>query len=326
MLRGLLIYNPMAGRYPSELLAERAANVLREYGWQIDLERAQSPESITQLARQSAQDDLEAVFVVGGDGSLNLAVAGLVGTNTALGVLPAGTANVWAQELGLPGLTWTRWSALEDSAKKLARPRVFSTDVGWCSGHPFLLWAGAGLDAFIVHRIEPRGRLEKHFATVHYMASAVWNASFWHGMNLHALVDGQPVSGHFLLAVMSNIHLYAGGLAQLSPDARLDDGVMDLWLFEGETLGDTVQVAWDLLAGRHNQSDYVFYYPFHQLELSSDSRLFVQLDGEPLEVDDHIRIEVQPRALKVLVPEQTPQTLFQHPPGRRWRGALHPTS
>jgi diacylglycerol kinase (ATP) len=326
MLRGLLIYNPMAGRYPSELLAERAANVLREFGWQIHLEKAQSPESITELAHQSAQEGYEAVFVVGGDGSLNLAVAGLVGTDTALGVLPAGTANVWAQELGLPGLTWTRWSALEDSAKKLARPQVFTTDVGWCSGHPFLLWAGAGLDAFIVHRIEPRGRLEKHFATVHYMASAVWNASFWHGMNLQALVDGHPISGHFLLAVMSNIHLYAGGLAQLSPDARVDDGVMDLWLFEGETLGDTVQVVWDLLAGRHTQSDHVTYYPFRQLELSSDSHLFVQLDGEPLDTDGPIQIEVQPQALKVLVPAHTPHTLFRHPPGRRWRGALHPAA
>ena len=322
MLRGLLIFNPMAGRYPSELLAERAANVLREYGWQVNLQKAHKPESITRLAQQNALDGCDAVFIVGGDGSINLAVAGLVGTDTALGVLPAGTANVWAQELGLPGLTWTRWSALEDSAKKLAHPHIYTADVGLCSGHPFLLWAGAGLDAFIVHRIEPRGRLEKHFATVHYMASAVWNASFWHGMNLNALVDGKPISGHFLLAVMTNIHLYAGGLAQLSPDARLDDGMMDLWLFEGETLGDTVQRAWDLLAGRHKQSGFVSYHPFHQLDLSSDSHLYVQLDGEPLRIDGPFHIEVQPRALKVLTPMKTPQRLFQYPPVKSWRDTL----
>ncbi len=310
MVRGLLVYNPAAGRYPSWLLTERAANVLREHGWQIHIEKAREGKHITELAHHAAREEMDAFFIVGGDGSINLALPGLIGTRTALGVLPAGTANVWAQELGLPGLTWTRWMALEESAHRLAKAVAREVDVGYCNQMPFLLWAGVGLDAFIVHRLEPRSRLEKHFAIVQYAASAVWNASFWHGMNLHVRSNGQQVSGHFMLAVVSNIHLYAGGLANLSPNALLDDGVMDLWLFHGETLGDTVQLAWDLWAGRHVNSDQVLCIPFQHVLLESDSPIYIQLDGEPMGGADRINIEVRPRALRVLIPDGLPRPLL----------------
>lgn len=310
MRRAILAYNPAAGRYPSRLLAERAANVLRQHGWHITLESSQSGEHITQLARQAAADGLEAFFVAGGDGSLNYAMAGLLDSDTALGVLPSGTANVWAQELGLPGLSWTRWMALEESARRLARAEIRRVDIGLCNQYPFLLWAGAGLDAFVVHRIEPRNRWEKHLAVLQYAATVVWHASYWHGMNLRAEADGHTLQGHFLLALVSNVHLYAGGLATLSPDARLDDGLMDLWLFEGESLADTVQLAMDLLAGRHVQSSRVQHLTFKQLFLESESPAYVQLDGEPFEVSNPITISVRPKALHVLVPAETPLPLF----------------
>lgn len=310
MPQAYLVYNPAAGRFPSWLLAERAAGFLREHGWQIYLEQTLSGEHIFELACRAAGEGLDAFLVVGGDGSLNQAIRGLAGTQTALGVLPAGTANVWAQELGLPGLTWTRWMALEESARRLVNAQVRCVDIGLCQERAFLLWAGVGLDAFIVHRLEPRTRWEKHFAVVQYAASAIWNASSWRGMNLAVEVDGKFIQGHFLLAVVSNIHLYAGGYAELSPDARLDDGLMDLWLFRGETLGDTVQLAWDLISGQHLQSGQVECIPFRSLRLSSDSPMYVQLDGEPVDTQGSVSVRVAPKALRVLVPQHTPHTLF----------------
>ena len=311
MPKGYIVYNPAAGKFPSGLMADRAAQIFQHQGWELDLIKSQTGEHVTQLAREAGAKGLDGFFVLGGDGSVNLAVNGLVGTQTALGVLPGGTANVWSQELGLSRLTWSRLTAIEESAQALAQGEMRLADVGHCDGKKFLLWAGIGLDAFVVHRIEPRDRWEKQFAIVQYAASAVWNAGFWHGMNLQVEVDGKRLSGHFLLAVVSNIHLYAGGLAELSPKARLDDGLMDLWLFMGETLGDTVQIAWDLLAGRHHQSERVLRYPFHSLLLASDSKMYVQVDGEPLQVEGPVKIGVLPQALRILVPSSTPHRLFE---------------
>jgi diacylglycerol kinase family enzyme len=135
-------------------------------------------------------------------------------------------------------------------------------------------------------------------------------ASDWSGINLRVIADDKEISGHYILGVMSNIHLYAGGLAEISPSARLDDGVMDLWLFAGETLLETLQHAWNLWSGRHTRSDQVQCVPFRKLYLTSDSGMYFQVDGEPLSSDDEVVVEVRPRALRILVPENAPRALF----------------
>ncbi|MBM3143604.1 MAG: diacylglycerol kinase family lipid kinase [Chloroflexi bacterium] len=310
MSNALIVYNPAAGRFPSRMLTERAAEVLRAQGWQIHLEETHGGLHITALARQAVQQNLDAFFIAGGDGSLNYAVSGLWGSDTALGVLPAGTANVWAKELGLPDLSWTRWMALEESARRLGTASVREVDIGLCNGHPFLLWSGVGLDAFVVHRIEPRGRWEKNFAVAQYATTTLRQASLMGGIDLRIHTDGEEVSGHFLLAVASNIHLYAGGIAEISPYARLDDGEMDLWLFAGDTWLEAITHAWDLLYGRHLESDRVRCIPFRQIALSSDSTLYIQMDGEPMGSSAEVNIEVRSRALRILVPDNAPRTLF----------------
>ena len=306
-----MIYNPGAGRFPSGILAERAANVLRTNGWSLRLFRTESSEHVTHLARRAAEEGKEALFVVGGDGTINMAVRGLAGSSTALGVLPGGIANVLAQELGLPGIRWTRLMALEESARRLAGATIREVDIGLCGVTPFVMWAGVGLDAFAIHHIEPRPRGEKFFANMTYVASTVWHASYWRGFNLNVNADHLHISGHYLLALMSNIHLYAGGLAQISPDARLDDGKIDLWLFEGDTLGDTIQLAWDVYTGRHVDSEKVHCISFHHLILTSDKPLYVQVDAEPVPYNEtSIEIKVVSKGLRLLIPKETPRELF----------------
>jgi diacylglycerol kinase (ATP) len=318
MPNALLIYNPVAGRYPSRILTERAAGVLQEYGWVVDIKTSRDSHQISHMACQAAQEEMDAIIIVGGDGSINSALPGLVGTDTALGILPAGTSNVWAQELGLPGLSWTRWNALEESAHRLARGSIRHVDVGLCNGKPFLLWAGIGLDAFLVHRIEPRKQWEKNFTLVRYATSAVWSASQWRGIDLRVDTDDQQVRGQFMLAEVSNIRLYAGGFATLSPNAVLDDGLMELWLFEGTTLEEILHQAWSLWSGRHVDSNKVRCLTFEKVSLESDVNLYIQMDGEPEVGGEQVTIEVLPRALNVVVPAQAPKSLFYgFTPGRQ---------
>ncbi len=318
-----MIYNPYAGRFPSAMLVERAANVLRASGWSIRLIKTRSGGHVTQLARKAAEVGKDVLFVVGGDGTINLAVRGLAGSETALGVLPGGTANVLAQEMGLPGLSWTRMMALEESARRLADSSVHAVDMGQCGGIPFLMWTGVGLDAYAIHHIEPRPRGEKLFANMSYAASTAYHATLWHGINLKVTADNLNISGHYLLALISNIHLYAGGLAQISPYALLDDGMMDLWLFEGDTLVDTIQMAWDLYAGRHVDSERVHQVGFKHVLLESDSALYVQVDAEPLPYHAHsIEISVIPQGLRLLVPKDTPRELFSKKEPLKRYGAI----
>jgi len=309
-MKGQLIYNPMAGRFPSLPLVERAAKTLESNGWEIDITRTEGGDQITKLAKRAATSGLDAIFVAGGDGSIHQAVAGLLGSETALAVLPAGTANVWAQELGLPTLSWTNWGALETSVKKILNGTVRTMDVGVCQGIPFLLWAGVGFDAFIVHHLEPRSRWQKQIATPHYAANAAWYARTWSGMDLNIWADGEKVSGIYVVALVTNIHLYAGGLAEISPKARIDDGIMDLWLFAGDTLLETLQHMFDLASGKHLSSEKTNYIPCKKVIIKSKTDLYLQLDGEPITPSKKITIDIRSQALRVLVPRDVPKPLF----------------
>jgi diacylglycerol kinase family enzyme len=99
-------------------------------------------------------------------------------------------------------------------------------------------------------------------------------------------------------------------LAEISPYARLDDGVMDLWLFAGETVFETVQHAWNLFSGRHLHSDRTRRIPFKGLCLFSDKPMEIQLDGEPMEGDREVKIDVHPKTLRILAPMEAPRALF----------------
>jgi YegS/Rv2252/BmrU family lipid kinase len=304
----------MAGRFPSQPLVERAAKILRTNGWEIEILKTQGGDHITKLAKRASRDQLDAVFVAGGDGSIHRAVAGLLGSETSLAVLPSGTANVWAQELGLPTLSWTNWAALEHSVKRMLNGQVYIMDVGICQGIPFLLWGGAGFDAFIVHHLEPRTRLQKQFPATQYAANVAWYARNWSGMDLDIWVDGERLEGTFILALATNIHLYAGGLAEISPSAKLDDGRMDLWLFCGDSLLETLQHLFDLASGKHLDSDNTIQISCQEIKIHSETEMHLQLDGEPIPASKNVKFTIQSQSLKVMVPDNLPRSLFMRAP------------
>ncbi len=303
MRRAWLIFNPYAGRYPSTPFVKRAAAVLRDHGWRVRLVPTRNGAAITQMARRAARRGVDAVFVAGGDGSVGLAAAGLMGTETALGILPAGTSNVFAQDLGLARMSWTHWTALEKSAQLLANAPAYWADMGMCNDTPFLLWAGTGLDAVVVQRVEPRRRWEKVFGIAKYATYAVWTASNWSGMRLQVEVEGTRIEDEFIMAVATNIPRFAGGLTQLAPHARLDDGVMDLWLFRGHGFTDIARIAWLLWLGRHEEMADAVHLSFRHARLTGPTALPFQVDGEPLMCHATATLTVLPHAVRLLVPE-----------------------
>src|SRR5512134_1557955 len=254
MRTAVIVYNPAAGRFSVKPFIKSAVEELESAGWQVDAEATQSGAHTVELAKQAAAEKKDAVFAVGGDGTIGNVVNGLIDSETALGVLPAGTANVWGIELGLRPFTLTHPWAFRKNTSILANAPCHMVDVGMCNQVSFMMWAGIGLDALTIHSLEPRIRLEKFFAMPEYTARTIWNAARWSGVKLRLWADGVEVQGHYIVAVTTNIRHYLGGLSKLSPDAYLDDGLLDLWLFSGSNLGDALRHAYDLWRGSHVNS------------------------------------------------------------------------
>ncbi|HEY3476060.1 MAG TPA: YegS/Rv2252/BmrU family lipid kinase [Anaerolineales bacterium] len=302
MRTAVIAYNPKAGRFSVRPFIKSAVEELESAGWHADAVATQSGEHTIEVAKQAATEKKDAVFAVGGDGTIGNVVNGLVGSETALGVLPAGTANVWSIELGLRPFAWTHPWVLRRNASILANAPCHRVDVGLCNNVSFMMWAGIGLDAMTIQSLEPRIRIEKFFAMPEYTARAIWHAAQWSGLTMRLWADEQEVEGHFILAVATNIRHYMGGLSNLSPDAYIDDGLLDLWLFRGNNLGDALRHAYELWRGTHLTSDAAHRITFRNLRVEADSPYLIQTDAESRGSAQVAEIRVQTHALKLLVP------------------------
>ena len=302
MRRALVIYNPAAGRFPVKPFLKAVEAELVKEDWEVNIVATRSGEHAVQLGQQAAVEKYDAAFAIGGDGTVGQVASGLVGSETALGVLPAGTSNVWAKELGLPAFTWAYPGRLQENARTLATAPIHRVDIGQCNEYFFMMWAGMGLDALAIRSIEPRVRLEKFFAVPEYAASTIWNASQWSGIRLRLWADGHEIEGHYLLAVANNIRRYMGGYSILSPDAHIDDGLLDLWLFQGDSLADAFRIAYELWRGHHVMSSEAQRIAFQTLRVQAESPFFVHMDAEPKDATQETHITVHKQALKLLIP------------------------
>lgn len=312
MRSAVIIYNPAAGRFSVKPFIKDAARELESAGWKVDAVETKSGDHAIELAKEAAAEKMEAAFAVGGDGTIGQVASGLIGSDTALGALPAGTANVWGTELGLYPFYGANWWMMGRNARSLANAPLCSVDVGVCNDYYFMLWAGIGLDALTIRSLEPRVRWEKFFSTPEYAVTTIWNASQWHGLRLRLWTDDHEVEGQFILAVANNIRHYMGGYANLSPDAYIDDGIIDLWLLNGNSLVDAFRHAYDLSVGRHLTSNEAQRIPFQTLRVEAESPFWIQTDGESREETTQANISIRVRALKMLMPASGYHLLKYH--------------
>ncbi|HMK07898.1 MAG TPA: diacylglycerol kinase family protein [Anaerolineales bacterium] len=306
-----VVHNPAAGRFPSESSVRRAVAVFAGAGWSVRSETATRREHLQELVIGAARSGADVLVVAGGDGTVGLAASLLRGSQTALAVLPTGTANVWARELGTPPPHWSQRGAFDLIAERLIAGEVRPVDLGEANGRAFLLWAGTGLDARVVNLVEPRRRMDKVLPTTLYAIHALRSAQGWEGMDLEVSWPGGKVRGRYLVAVASNVRSYGGGLLRLAPEARVDDGLLDFWILEGKTIGDTVVRLLQVARGVHLKGSGFVHFRSAEAEFRSGGSLPMHFDGEPGTVQSPVSVRVLPKDLLVLLPSGGATGLFQ---------------
>jgi YegS/Rv2252/BmrU family lipid kinase len=313
----LLIYNPEAGpRGELRRDLERVVAYLDERGWRVAIRATRKPGDATELARAAVAACCKAVLVAGGDGTVHEVVNGLVGSDAAMGVLPVGTGNVWAKEVGLPTLGLTQPDRLLTAARMLVDGEVRWVDVGRVGDRYFLNSAGVGIDASVAAQVEPRTRTAKQWGgVVPYLVAGLSIARDFRGARSTIVVDGRTIRTTMLLVVVSNIQLY-GGVVKMTPEARLDDGLLDLRIFRGMGSAWVFRHVAGVFTHRHLRDPMVSHYQGRHITIYTDEPFLVQLDGEPAGMTP-ISVEVVPRSLRVLVPRAAAADLFAHSPDGR---------
>lgn len=309
-MRAVVIHNPSSGVNQHASPLNDAVAKLRALGWEILLCETQAGGDATRLARQAVEGNFDAAFAVGGDGTVNEVMNGLLGSQTALGVLPLGTANVWALEMGLPLNDMVRAAALQANA-----PTRW-VDVGIAEGgedeqkfgpRAFLMFSGAGFDASVVQEVEAQRAIKRRWGKLFFIFVGLRTALQYRGRRITVTVDGETIKRRVLLALTSNTQLY-GALIRMPPDARIDDGLLDVTLLHGD---NALHAAWHFIrlgAGFYKQQPDIEHLRGRDIEIRG-ATLPVHLDAEPVG-STPLRIIIKPRAVRVLAPETAVQGLF----------------
>jgi len=310
-MKAYLIWNPAAGQRDVRRPLQDAVEVLEAAGWSVRMFETIRPGDGTRLARLAVQDNAQVAIAAGGDGTVNELANGLVGSDVALGVLPMGTGNVWAKEMGFPAWVPPYRHPLREAAQGLLNAAARSIDGGRANRNYFLLWAGVGFDAAIAHEVEPLMETRRRLGNILYAVSGLSLALSFVGTRSTVVIDGHVCRQRVVMVVISNVQLYGGGLFKLAPAAYVDDGRLDIFVFRGHGTAATFHHFFSLLTQYHMHDPQMSHYRGSRVEIHTDRPMAVQVDGEARGLTP-LTVEVVPRALKVLVPPSATASLFQN--------------
>ncbi len=294
--RLLVIYNPTAGRRARRTLKQWLA-ALDALGATISLRETEAPGHAEAIARAADPRHVDAVAVAGGDGTINEAANGLTGSALPLAVLPLGTANVLAAEIGLPrGIgELARIAALAPA--RMVWPGEAVPD-GATTGSRFLIMAGIGFDAEVVEGVDLA--LKRRTGKLAYVASILGRLCRYRPRSYRAALDGVAVEGASLVAARS--HFY-GGRFVLAPAARLDEPAFQVVLFGKSGRGAALGYMMAMAAGTLPRCPSVRVIAAKNVRLDEPAGAPVQLDGDiRLRLPASLRIAAIPLGLIAPVP------------------------
>lgn len=326
MERLALIANPTAGaaagRSSRERLISAAQNDLVRSGFQVEVWQSRNPEEVTSLAIQALELGITNIVAAGGDGTVNGVVNGLMqwrqsnekaAENAKLGILPIGTGNVFAYNMGIPrewrgacqviragqvrqidvGLATHNLSASGDEKKsKIQNPKVKNSRY-------FLLMAGIGYDAKVIE--DTSLRLKFVLRDYAYALRSLQNVVLHQGTQITLRFDdGRLYCNEAWLVMIGNAASYAWDI-KVTKHAELDDGLLDICLMPFENKFISVQQAMQILMGQHIERGIAEYWQTSGLTIESEPPVPVQLDGDSWATTP-VEIKIIPNALNVFAP------------------------
>lgn len=269
-MRLLIIRNPVAGQR-RETYFQDIVGGLRARGCEVDILETERPGHAAELATANGAKDYDRLVIAGGDGTINEAVNGLMHLRASIpfAILPLGTANVLAIEIGL------KFKQREAVIDYLLGGRVRSVHLGNANGRHFLLMAGAGFDAHVVDGVSSRLKnMVGKFAYVWCMLKLFvkgWQRKY------DVIVDGRPMSAFSVIA--TNAQHYGGAYRITDQTSLLQPGLM-VFLFESQRRIDILKSSIYLALNKLGDLPNVHCLAARQIEIRGGNDDPVQVDGD----------------------------------------------
>ena len=290
--RARLIYNPTSGR---EEMRRRLPDVLQRlegYGFETSTHATMGPGDAVLAGAEAARRKYDVVIAAGGDGTLNEVVSGLAKADKRppLGILPLGTTNDLARALGIP----RAWDAAVDL---IAHGSVKKIDIGRLNQKHFVNIAGGGSLTELTYEVP--SKMKTVLGQLAYYMKGFEKLPRLRPIRMRVRAEGIELNEDMMLFFVANSNS-VGGFEKLMPDAKLDDGLMDVLFLRRCNLAEFIRLATMVACGELVQDPLIVQFRTRQLQIESPDYVQLNLDGEfggtlPCE------IEVLPRYQGVFV-------------------------
>ena len=290
----LFIINPKAGASGSKAIGKGFAQYLIGRGYDVRMNPTSSLDDACRIASNAAIDfDCQLVVAVGGDGTIRETAHGLEGSDKPLLIVPEGTENLLANELGFD-------EKLETIIETFETGTIKSLDLGCVNGKCFTCIAGLGFDGEIVRKVSEKRR--GHITHLDYfwpIWRTLWNYQF---PVFKVVIDDEPVFEGKGMIFVGNISTYAIGLHILRK-ADYSDGLLDVCIYKCGSKGRLIKHSLLTLLKRHEYGSDVIYRQAKKISISTaGDGVTTEMDGDP-GPSLPVEIKVIPKAVNVMVPK-----------------------
>jgi YegS/Rv2252/BmrU family lipid kinase len=292
-MRVAVVFNPATGGGDSAGRKRDTREALDGAGLEV-LWLETTPEDPGQgLTAKALAEGVDLVMAQGGDGTVMACVTGLAGTEVPLAVLPGGTGNLLATNFDVP-------AELDGAVEVALHGDRVRLDVAAMDDDRFVVMGGVGFDAAMLRDADPR--LKERLGAVAYVLSGFKHLRRRVTRFRLRLDDRPPVERTGQGVLVGNLGRLQGGLPVM-PDARPDDGLLDVAVLQTRTVADWLALAVRVLLRRRHKDPQLELFTARRVEIDCDRPQPVERDGDPLDTPrDHLVIEVVPGALTLCVP------------------------
>ena len=284
----LFLINPKSGVNRKRSVPTIIDSCIDKNKFEYAIAETQYVAHASELTKNAVAQGVDAVIAVGGDGTVNEVARSLVGTDTALGILPGGSGNGFARHLGIP-------MDIKKAMDFINRSEIVSIDYGKINGIPFFCTCGMGFDA-IVSRSFAEG---KHRGFISYINKAFRDLAIFKPEVYEIETEqGAAINKAFLIAC-GNAAQY-GNNVYIAPQASMKDGLLSVTIIEPFSIVDVPILIGQVLGNNIDQHRHIKTMNAKWLRVRRKNPGVVHFDGEPMEMDAELFVEVVPNGMKVL--------------------------
>jgi diacylglycerol kinase (ATP) len=303
--RSLIVMNPAAGQDDAERVLRLVAGAFAVRGRNFDVVLTRGAGHAADAARRAVDEGYVSVIAVGGDGTVGEVITGIAGSGVPVGIVPKGTGNQVARNLGLP-------ARLEDAVDVAVNGACIDIDLGRLDdGRLFAVAAGAGWDAAVM--AAATRELKDRWGFGAYLYAGLRLGISPPTARYRITADGEAFEVDAAMVLVANMGQFTAAVGpplpvHIAPDVSYRDGLLDVCIFAPRNIADAAAIFWRVARRRYAGDPRLVYLQARDVRVESDPPAITEIDGEP---SGHtpFRARVLSGGVSVLVPTAVPAAL-----------------